>query len=99
MTTDADKELGENGGQVDNVSLGEPPVWISTRPHADLQVESVVPPDELHVREDAAVSWTVRNFGTGATAVAYWYDSVYLSINTELDSEDLFLVACSTEVC
>ena len=58
--------------------------------HADLVVDGVTAPGTADSGSDIAVSWTVRNAGTGATP-DNWTDRVYLSGDTALSADDILL--------
>ncbi len=81
-------QLDEHGASSDNTTVGTPPTWVTTRPYPDLQVTEVVVPGSISAGENATVAWTVRNLGTGPTSAAFWYDAIYLSSDTVLNSFD-----------
>ena len=53
---------------------------------ADLQVASVTSPSTAVTGGSVTVSWTTDNNGSEATNSNYWYDDVWMSTNTTLDS-------------
>ncbi|MUG93294.1 hypothetical protein F7734_12990 [Scytonema sp. UIC 10036] len=58
----------------------------------DLQVTGVNATPSVSSTDKLAVNWTVKNFGTGRTNAYSWYDSVYLSTDTQLNSQqDIYL--------
>ena len=54
-------------------------------PPPDLQVTSVLNPQEAFSGQEIAVSWTVQNSGGGVTEETSWYDDIYLSQDADLD--------------
>ncbi|MUH00351.1 hypothetical protein F7734_52020 [Scytonema sp. UIC 10036] len=61
----------------------------------DLQVTGVSvinATPSVSTTDKLAVNWTVKNLGTGRTNAYSWYDSVYLSTDTQLNSQqDIYL--------
>jgi subtilase family serine protease len=85
-------ELAEAGaGSGNNTKVAVSPIWVTARPYADLRVSDVQAPASLSAGEEAAISWTVRNHGTGATSAPAWQDVVYLSADDRLDGRDVEL--------
>jgi len=56
--------------------------------HADLILEAITVPSESLSGEEIEIIWRVRNQGTHATNSANWLDSIYLSSDQLLDSDD-----------
>lgn len=73
-----------------NVAQANQPVTISSEP-ADLNVVIFDAQGDAEAGGSVLVDWSVQNIGVGDTAVATWYDRVYLSSNSVLDSGDLVL--------
>lgn len=74
----------------------EGPVWsfrVGTAP--DLVVDAVSVAPTAFSGQTIEVSWDIRNDGNGGTNAPRWYDDVYLSDNTTLDSEDLKLASAN----
>jgi hypothetical protein len=67
------------------------PVIVQLTPPPDLQVVSVIPPHNAFSGQPVSVQWAVTNFGLGQTVVSNWYDGVYISTNTVLDSTAISL--------
>ncbi|MEL7407076.1 MAG: CARDB domain-containing protein [Cyanobacteria bacterium J06558_2] len=63
---------------------------IELTPPPDLKVR-VNAPSNAFSGELTGVSWTVTNEGQGRTLQSSWYDEVYLSTDTKLDSSDEYL--------
>ncbi len=64
---------------------------ISSELKADLVVNQVDLPEGVHWGDSGInVSWTVTNSGDG-TALADWYDGIYLSDDSTFDSDDTLL--------
>ncbi|HDR13947.1 MAG TPA: hypothetical protein ENN79_00390, partial [Desulfobacteraceae bacterium] len=59
---------------------------------ADLEITDVTLPASAAWGERIALDWTVANTGTG-TAVAAWWDMVFLSTDAVYDSNDLLLTS------
>ncbi|WP_081402834.1 CARDB domain-containing protein [Scytonema hofmannii] len=58
----------------------------------DLQVTGVNATPSVSSTDKLAVNWTVKNFGIGRTNAYSWYDSVYLSTDTQLNfQQDIYL--------
>jgi hypothetical protein len=62
------------------------PVTVVLTPPPDLQVVSVIPPQNAFSGQPVSVQWAVTNFGLGQTGVSNWSDAVYICTNTILDS-------------
>lgn len=60
---------------------------------ADLDVETVTPPGASVAGQDVSFSYTVRNVGTFDTPVGLWTDTIYLSLDDQLDSRDIVLAS------
>jgi hypothetical protein len=60
---------------------------------AALQATSVTAPAAAQAGTSATINWTVTNNGAGATNVNYWYDDIWLSTKTTLNSggNDVYL--------
>ncbi|QLE55149.1 NF038122 family metalloprotease [Nostoc sp. TCL26-01] len=87
VTTDADNVVYEslNTNNVNSAS------FLVNRQTPDLAVIAASAASSASSGNPLAVSWTVKNIGAGATNVDYWYDEVYLSADTTINSGDLFL--------
>ncbi len=64
---------------------------ITLSPPPDLTVASVQGPAQNFSGQSMTVNWNVSNIGTGPTFATGWYDAVYLSTDTTLDSSDTLL--------
>jgi len=60
-------------------------ITIEQSPYADLQVTSITIPPTAFSGDSIDIGWTVENFGTGPADVDYWYDSIFLSENDDID--------------
>ncbi|WP_339379282.1 CARDB domain-containing protein, partial [aff. Roholtiella sp. LEGE 12411] len=65
------------------------PINIST---VDLIVDSATVPNAAVLGDTVALSWTVKNQGTGA-APSDWYDYVYISSDQTLDGSDTLVTS------
>ncbi|MGK7959023.1 CARDB domain-containing protein, partial [Crocosphaera sp.] len=59
---------------------------------ADLQVTNVTfNPNRLEFGDTISVNWEVRNNGDAATNANFWYDSVYLSLDSDYSEDDIYI--------
>lgn len=86
----------DSSGQVyefdaDN-NTGRPaqPITVEFRP-ADLAATAVAVPAAADTGQALPVSWTVRNTGAGATAVAAWTDRVFITADPALEAHWVLL--------
>jgi len=79
--------IAEQGAGSNNTKVATPPLWITNRPYPDLQVSSVVTADKLYAGGKAIFSWKVENRGSGGTSAPFWYDKIYLSLDTTLEEK------------
>jgi subtilase family serine protease len=89
IVTDTDGKVYEAANEGNNSSLALP-VTV-TRQTPDLQVTQINSPTTAQSGEPFTVSWTVQNLGTGRTNSNYWYDNVYLSLDSVISSDDIKL--------
>ncbi|MFZ4526019.1 MAG: CARDB domain-containing protein [Chlorobium sp.] len=59
--------------------------------NTNLQVESVTVPASGFAGREIEVQWVVKNLGNASTPIPWWYDQLYLSSDTTLDSQDIAL--------
>ncbi len=70
--------LGTHAEGSPNIGASEP-MWISLTPPPDLQVPDVQGPATAFDGDEVTVSWTVANFGAGATPPDQpWHDRVWI---------------------
>ena len=69
-----------------NLSVSAP-IPVALTPPPDLSVAKITPPIQPFSGQDATVVWTVQNTGTGATPEASWTDTVYMSLDGQLDKD------------
>lgn len=84
FVTDANDAQGETNNSNNVKAI---PIGVKA---PNLQVTDTNAPASVTWGEVIPVSWTVSNQGTG-TALADWWDYVYLSSNPTLDSSDIYL--------
>ena len=89
VVTDTGNTVYEGTGESNNISAPLP-IAIS-RFTADLQVTAVAADPAGTAGAAIAVDWTVENLGLHRTNSNYWYDTVYLSTDGILDSDDILL--------
>jgi large repetitive protein len=91
VTTNASQSLFENGATSNNSEIDDQTLLLSFPSRADLQVQSVEAPATVSAGGTVSVKFTVINQGTVATTVPNWQDSVYLSLDNTLSSDDVLL--------
>ena len=64
---------------------------VQLTPSPDLQVTAITVPPTATDGQQATFSWTVTNNGTGATNSPTWEDTVYLSRDQTLSSDDILI--------
>ena len=91
VVTDIDNAVPEYAGEDNNA--GGTAVTIAPRPLPDLWAMNVAADTAAGVFAGhvLSVSWTVFNGGPGATLATQWYDTVYLSLDADLNMQ--------TDVC
>ena len=90
VATDMGNSIHEH--QENNNSLiSDESISVQRPPYPDLQVTEVNVPDEALAEGRLEISWEVTNEGTGATDAPFWYDSVYLSLDTKFGDADIYL--------
>ena len=82
VVTDADDDLIEAD---ENNNRAAATVQVTLSPMPDLRVTVFQAPPHAFSGDTIDVSWTVQNFGNGATPVDVWYDAFYLSEDSTLD--------------
>ena len=75
----------------DQGETGDYTLKATTDAVPDLEVSEAVVPDTVTLGEEVEVSWTVTNRGNAETLDESWRDKIYLSTDTILDSNDLYL--------
>ena len=56
----------------------------------------ITPLSSAMCKREIEVQWVVKNLGNASTPVPYWYDQLYLSSDTTLDSQDIALIGGET---
>ncbi|MTJ45136.1 ELWxxDGT repeat protein [Dolichospermum flos-aquae] len=84
--TDSNNEVFELNNE-NNTFLATTPLVITSQP-ADLVVVSASVPTTGEAGKALRVEWTVRNQGTGDTAVSSWTDRVILSKDAQIGNSD-----------
>jgi uncharacterized delta-60 repeat protein len=83
----------DSGGEVfelvrtNNLRVSAAPIAIESRP-SDIVVASLTAPSSAQAGGSLLVSWTVRNQGTGDTAVSSWTDRLVLSTDAVAGNAD-----------
>ncbi|MBE9168127.1 tandem-95 repeat protein [Pleurocapsales cyanobacterium LEGE 06147] len=91
VKTDANNSLIEYGKEDNNTTVKDERLTSILPTFSNLQVISVTAPDTAFSSQETVVEWTVSNTGTGATSASVWYDTVWLSLDTNLDGTDIYL--------
>ncbi len=92
VQADAENDVEEHHGEHNNTFVSSLPVHITTLPHPNLQGANVTTPvTQVELGRSITVSWEAFNAGNGATSPNFWWDRVYLSVDTVLDSTDIRL--------
>jgi len=77
------------GDNNNNVSYNTVPMVVNLTPPPDLQVNSIITPNNAFSGQQVSLTWTIKNEGTGETDATSWFDRVYLSedaiLNTNTD--------------
>jgi Ca2+-binding RTX toxin-like protein/subtilase family serine protease len=66
-------------------------VNIELTPPPDLTVTSLSVPSQAFSGQKVSLSWTVKNQGVGVTDQDNWVDTVYMSVDKGIDSNDVLL--------
>jgi subtilase family serine protease len=91
VAADAYQEKIEYFHEDNNTLVDDQPLNIVLSKFPNLQVSSVVAPITAFSSQETVVQWTVTNNGDQATSSPYWYDRVWLSLNSSLDRTDVYL--------
>ncbi len=89
VATDDTYKVYEGTNENNNSSQAMPIVLTQQTP--ELQVTQIDAPATAASGGNFAISWIVKNFGTGWTNSNYWYDEVYLSSDQAISSNDISL--------
>jgi|GEM_PF-2939345 len=66
-------------------------IMISMTPPPDLTVSSFIIPKQTYNGKKVPVNFTIKNKGAGPTVTSSWYDFLYLSQDTIVDSKAIYL--------
>ncbi|MBE9039148.1 CARDB domain-containing protein, partial [aff. Roholtiella sp. LEGE 12411] len=92
ISTDANNQVLEGiENETNNTSIDDNSTQIRLSPFPNLQVSNVTAPPTAFSSQETVVQWTVTNNGTGATSAPFWYDNVWLSLDTTFDDTDIYL--------
>lgn len=89
--TDANNHLLEENDN-NNIKRNTTALLVTLTPPPDLQVSSIITPNNTFSGLSINVTWTVKNYGSGATTSTYWQDRIYLS------TDDVFDVGNATNI-
>ncbi len=78
--------LEENSSN--NIGHSASPMLVTLTPPPDLQVSSIITPNNTFSGLPINVTWTVKNSGAGATVSTYWQDRVYLTTDKVFDANN-----------
>ncbi len=78
-------QLDHESGDLLNATIVPSPTWsFITRTYADFAVAQIdIPSSGAFSGKDVTISWTVVNVGSRGSVTSYWYDEVYLAIDSE----------------
>ncbi len=91
IQTDVYNQVYEHTNEGNNTRVSDEPMTVQLSPFPNLQVTEVIPPGEAFSSQQTVVQWVVSNTGTGSTSAPVWYDGVWLSTDSLLDSDDTYL--------
>ena len=91
VTTNYQGRLYEHGATDNNTRVDDTSIPISIRPRPDLQVLDITAPAVADPGQTVAVEFTVINQGSVATTRPNWQDSIYLSLDPVITSDDVHL--------
>jgi len=74
-------EITDTNNLKSNIS----PLLVQLTPPPDLQVTSVIAPQNVFSGQKTNLTWTVTNKGKGPTRASSWLDRIYLSDTTDLN--------------
>ncbi|MEI6445074.1 MAG: CARDB domain-containing protein, partial [Nostocales cyanobacterium ELA583] len=89
VITDSNNSVYESSNEENNSSNSFPVTIYRQTP--DLQVTGINLPATAQSGQPITLSWTVENLGAGRTNSNYWYDDVYLSLDTTVGDNDIKL--------
>lgn len=91
VKADAEDQVYEHTGENNNLLVSSQ-VFVEPYPPVDLVVTSMNNPTTAFSGTSITANWTVRNDGTVPTLTYYWYDFVYLSVDTTPDpASDIYI--------
>jgi subtilase family serine protease/protocatechuate 3,4-dioxygenase beta subunit len=89
VITDAANNVYEGSNEGNNSSNAYPVTIARQTP--DLQVTAINLPTTAESGTPITLTWTVENLGVGRTNSNFWYDEVYLSLDTTVSGNDIKL--------
>ncbi|GAB1544710.1 hypothetical protein NUACC21_73860 [Scytonema sp. NUACC21] len=90
VKTDYNAQVQELQNEGDNFGVSNSSS-IKLTPQPDLQPTVVNSPSQAFSGQRMTLNWTVTNNGPGSTSKYSWYDTVYMSVDDELDIGDRYL--------
>jgi subtilase family serine protease len=91
VKTNTTNSLYEYTHTGNNTTIDDETIQITLPPRPDLQVESIVAPEEVAGGGTITVGFKVINQGVASTTTPNWADNVYLSLDNEISSDDIVL--------
>jgi subtilase family serine protease len=92
VETDAGNAIFEHSLDANNTAIDDTPVRVTLSQFPNLTVDSITSSaTEATIGQRFTVDFTVHNDGTGATNASFWRESVYLSVDDELDGTDILI--------
>ncbi|GAB4152235.1 MAG: hypothetical protein Fur0021_16770 [Candidatus Promineifilaceae bacterium] len=91
VITDADNAIYEHNGENNNVGRSGA-MLVAARPATDLSLGNLSAPAFASSGQPIAVGWTVTNTGAIDTLATSWTDAIYLSLDTNLNTNNDILL-------
>src|SRR5439155_13751082 len=91
VTTNFTNTVWEQGATANNTFAAGHNLTVTVKPRPDLQVSAITIPDHVPAGGTLTAQFTVLNQGGVATNVPNWVDRVYLSLDTVISQDDVFM--------
>jgi subtilase family serine protease len=89
--TDSGGDVYEHDAEANNQSVDDVVLNVTVKPRPDLQVASLAAPPTVDPGGTLIVEYVVTNQGTAGTTTPQWTDRLYLSLDNELNADDVSL--------
>ncbi|MEO0836110.1 MAG: CARDB domain-containing protein [Cyanobacteria bacterium J06642_3] len=91
VKTNSNQSLYEGNNTDNNQEVDQETLLVSLPPRPDLQVRLIDPQDNVSAGGTLKVDFDIINQGTAATNVPNWTDTVYLSLDNQISSDDIVI--------